>query len=323
MKNLLLAAVLMTAIVALNSCSVYNGLTHNENHHQTQVVLSEKNYQIVNYVEGAASARYFLGIGGGSGKRGIIARAREHMLHKAGLIGTSRAIINETVETRVKHTLFTTEIRYIVSAYVVQFYDPEKEAAPQPEEPLLAADSEGDSFENHKLNVKTYSVGLSYAHSEANYWNTYDVTKRPGFIASLSTEYSNPNVKHLFLESQLNLVYLSWKTSNNGRPYDDESGVGLEIPLLAGLRFPLFSSTNINWHLKGGPFFNTSFVSRKVFHETGTGSYDSEFGTLYTIGLKIGAGIQVGQQWQLNLGHRFNIGWTEYDYTQLGISYRF
>ena len=65
MKNYNWAVLLVLALVLSTSCRVHDGLTRNENQHQTQVVLSEKNYRIVRYVEGDASARYYFGIGGG------------------------------------------------------------------------------------------------------------------------------------------------------------------------------------------------------------------------------------------------------------------
>ena len=123
MKKYPWAALLLLTVILSTSCRVHDGLTRNENQHQTQVVLSEKNYRTVKYVEGDAYARYYFGIGGGKSQRGIVARARENMLRNAGLIGKSRAVINETVETQYKQTFFVTEVRYIVSGYVVEFYD--------------------------------------------------------------------------------------------------------------------------------------------------------------------------------------------------------
>ncbi|MBP1663982.1 MAG: hypothetical protein H6Q19_1122 [Bacteroidetes bacterium] len=123
------AAMLLLTVILSTSCRVHDGLTRNENQHQTQVVLSEKNYRIIKYVEGDAFARYYFGIGGGKRQRGIVALARENMLRNAGLIGKSRAVINETVETQYKQFFFVTEVRYIVSGYVVEFYDPATEPA--------------------------------------------------------------------------------------------------------------------------------------------------------------------------------------------------
>ena len=155
MKNYNWAVLLVLALVLSTSCRVHDGLTRNENQHQTQVVLSENNYRIIKYVEGDASARYYFGIGGGKSKRGLVARARENMLANAGLIGKSRAVINETVETQYKQTFFVTDVRYIVSAYVVEFYDPATEAAPAAEESRYAEPEKTGT--SHRRDKRCYS----------------------------------------------------------------------------------------------------------------------------------------------------------------------
>lgn len=326
MRRIYLATVLLLVLFVTSSCKYHLGLTHNENHHQTQVVLDEKNYTIVKYVEGDATARYLFGVGGGASKRGIIARARENMLRNAGLLGKSRAVINETVELRTKQFLVFTEVRYIVSGYIVEFYNPEKETAPQAEENVYAEPEKPRS-----PNVHTNWVSAAYAASEAGYysWNNYTTADGPGAVAGLRTEYSNPDIRFLFWETQLNLVYLNWKTSYNNRPYDSERSYGLELPLMAGLKFPLPINNNIHWFIKGGPFFNASLVNRKVYVDENWSSlplidngFVREVGSLITLGAKIGTGFQIGQRWQLEFGHRFNIGWGEYDYTHFGVSYR-
>ena len=57
---------LLLIVMTLSSCRFHEGLTSNVNQHQTQLVLSEKNYRIVKYVEGDAKALYYFGIGGGT-----------------------------------------------------------------------------------------------------------------------------------------------------------------------------------------------------------------------------------------------------------------
>lgn len=49
--------------------------------------------QQMNHIMG--NKKYFRGIGG-YGNKGMIAQARQNMLRNAGLIGKSRAVINET-----------------------------------------------------------------------------------------------------------------------------------------------------------------------------------------------------------------------------------
>lgn len=320
MKKMYLALAMLLALITTSSCKYNYGLTHNENHHQTQVVLGEKNYRIVKYVEGDAYARYLFGIGGGNAKRGIIARARQNMLRNAGLLGTSRAIINETVEVSSTHIFFYTEVRYLVSAYIVEFYDPETEAAPQAEENAYA-EPEKPRAPNEK--VKGISVG--YAHSEAYYYGygEYDTQIGPGFVVGLKTEHSNPDIQFLFWESQLNLVNLNWMTTYNGDFYSRENSIGLELPLLAGFKTPIPASDNIHWYLKAGPFLNASLVFQQTSGtQPGQSNYNS-LDPLFTAGAKISTGFQFSKHWQVELGHRLNIGWSDYDYTHLSLNYRF
>ncbi len=63
---------------------------------------------------------YIFGIGGHD-RNGMIEEARAEMLENADLVGSSKAVINETVE--VKHSFFPFVRKYdvIVSAYIVEF----------------------------------------------------------------------------------------------------------------------------------------------------------------------------------------------------------
>lgn len=323
MKHLLPAGILLFTLLSTTSCRYHRGLTTNTNEHQTQVVMEEKNYTVVKYVEGAASARYFLGIGGGNSERGLIARAREAMLRNAGLLGKSRAVINETVEISSKQFLVYTEFRYVVSAYIIEFYDPEKETAPLAEE-----NSYAEPEKPHSPNVHSRWLNLAYAVPEASYYNwNQTVNTGPGLIAAFRTEYSNPDLRYLFWETQMNLVYLNWDSYTNNRLSDEEQSLGFELPFLIGLKFPLPVIHNIRWFVKGGPFISATLVNRKVFNYSQAGNlvetyYDRETGALLTLGAKIGLGLQLGQRWQAEFGHRFTIGWGEYDYTHFGLSYR-
>jgi len=113
-------------ILFFSSCAYYNGLTHNSNLNNTEVVLSQKNFRVIAWVKGKSSATYVLGIGGLS-KNALIAEAKENMLAKADIIGGSKAIINETVE--LKNTFFlifwVTEVT--VSANIIEFYNNESD----------------------------------------------------------------------------------------------------------------------------------------------------------------------------------------------------
>lgn len=71
-------------------------------------------------MKGEASNQYFLLIIGG-GKRALVEKARAKMLQNANLVGSSRAVINETIES---HWIFIgVGIQYTVtvSADVIEF----------------------------------------------------------------------------------------------------------------------------------------------------------------------------------------------------------
>lgn len=107
-------------ISLLSSCSIHNGLTYNSNIHSTEVVLSKKNFKVVSSVKGEAEASYLFGIGSIT-KKALVEEARTKMLEKANLIGSSKAVANETVE--LTHTFFPFFRKYnvTVSAYIIEF----------------------------------------------------------------------------------------------------------------------------------------------------------------------------------------------------------
>jgi hypothetical protein len=112
--------ILLGIAFLFSSCTVHFGLTSNSNIHSTEVVLSKKNFKVVDSVQGTSQAVYVFGIGGIS-KNAMIAEARANMLSKVDFIGTSKAVINETVE--VKYTLFPFFREYLVtvSAHIIEF----------------------------------------------------------------------------------------------------------------------------------------------------------------------------------------------------------
>lgn len=118
-KNLFL--VLVVIMFGMTSCSLHDGLTHNLNQNSTNVVLQDNNYTIVQKVRGESQADYFFYFGGFR-KKGLIEEARADMLENANLIGSSKAVINETVET--SYTTFCgiySNVKVTVSGYVVEF----------------------------------------------------------------------------------------------------------------------------------------------------------------------------------------------------------
>ncbi|MDO5105076.1 MAG: hypothetical protein Q4D72_04180 [Capnocytophaga sp.] len=90
------------------------------NSHTTEVVLSKKNFKVVDRVKGEASDFYVLGLFGGM-KKSLIEQARAEMLQKANLLDSSKAIVNETVEIHNAQFVLFSKYTVTVSANVVEF----------------------------------------------------------------------------------------------------------------------------------------------------------------------------------------------------------
>jgi len=117
MKTLFL---LIAISFLFSSCAIHNGLTTNSNLHNTEVVLSRKNFKVVKSVQGEAQALYVFGIGGLS-RKSLIAEARAEMLSDADMIGDSKAVINETVEIKHSFFPFVRVYKVTVSGHIVEF----------------------------------------------------------------------------------------------------------------------------------------------------------------------------------------------------------
>ena len=121
MRKLLMLLVLVVTLFGVSSCQLHSGIAVNMNQNTTNVVLQDNNYKIIQKVRGESQADYFLYFGGFR-KNGLIEEARAEMLENANLVGTSKAIINETVETSM--TTFAgiySNVKVTVSGYVVEF----------------------------------------------------------------------------------------------------------------------------------------------------------------------------------------------------------
>ena len=117
MRKLLSVAI---ATLLLSSCAMHNSYTGNLNAHQTNVVLSESNYVVKDQVTGKAEATYVFGIGG-IGKKSLYNAARQDMYLNADLSGKSRALINETFETKTSFFLIVWKKQVTTSAHVIEF----------------------------------------------------------------------------------------------------------------------------------------------------------------------------------------------------------
>lgn len=116
------AIFLVSVFFLLTSCAVHNGMTYNTNNNNTQVVLTEKNFRVISSVKGDSRSLYVLGIGGLS-KSALIADARKKMIQNSDFIGSSKAIINESVEIRSAFYLLVWVKKVTVSANIIEFFD--------------------------------------------------------------------------------------------------------------------------------------------------------------------------------------------------------
>ena len=121
MRKLLMLFVLAATLLGVSSCQLHSPAAVNLYQNNTSVVLQDNNYKIVQKVRGEAQADYIFYFGGFR-KNGLIEEARSNMLENANLVGSSKAVINETVETSM--TTFAgiySNVKITVSGYVVEF----------------------------------------------------------------------------------------------------------------------------------------------------------------------------------------------------------
>ncbi|WP_232782571.1 MULTISPECIES: DUF6567 family protein [Olleya] len=111
---------LLVMTLFLSSCATHYGLPKNYNQNTTEVVLTKKNFKVVQIVKGEAQATYIFGIGG-LAKNGLIAEAKAKMLKSAGMEGAARTVVNEIVEVKTSGFLFVNKYKVIVSGQIVEF----------------------------------------------------------------------------------------------------------------------------------------------------------------------------------------------------------
>lgn len=111
---------LIVMTLFLSSCAAHYGLPKNYNQNTTEVVLTKKNFKVIQIVKGEAQATYIFGIGG-LAKNGLIAEAKAKMLKSAGMEGAARTVVNEIVEVKTSGFLFVNKYKVIVSGQIVEF----------------------------------------------------------------------------------------------------------------------------------------------------------------------------------------------------------
>lgn len=85
----------------------------------TNVVLEKKNFKVVETVSGDATDKYWFFIGGY--KQTLVAKAKQKMIENAKLEGTSKAIINVTLEEHSKFMFIYIKRTITVHGTVIEF----------------------------------------------------------------------------------------------------------------------------------------------------------------------------------------------------------
>ena len=119
MKKFLFMVVAAMALF-MTSCGVHQEATLNYNQLQTQVVLSQANYDVVGSATGECTQVYILGIGGLS-KKSMSESAMSEMYQTANLSG-SRAVINANVQYKVaSYWGIYSKITAIANGTIIEF----------------------------------------------------------------------------------------------------------------------------------------------------------------------------------------------------------
>lgn len=127
MKKLLLTkkqlhiGLFLFAVILLAGCGVSSGLRnqYSINGANSNVVLQKDNFKVLGTVSGEASDSYLFFIGGKT--KNLIAKAKKNMIENAGLAGTSKAIINITLEEYNKFAFVYIKRTIIIHGTVIEF----------------------------------------------------------------------------------------------------------------------------------------------------------------------------------------------------------
>jgi len=124
-KNIKKLLIIFSILLLVNNCGFMpeGYLGHSTN---TQVILSEANYKIINSVRGDATATFILGVGPSNDR--LYSRAKKDMLENANLAGggnKSRALINIATDEQIRFVWFYIPFWFsktvYMSAHVIEF----------------------------------------------------------------------------------------------------------------------------------------------------------------------------------------------------------
>jgi len=121
MKNLIFLLLSISVLITLSSCGANYAVTENYNLNNTQVQLSNANFNIVDKISGSSNASYVFFIGG-LGEHQLYENAYSRMMSKADLTKGSRAVCNVLTEEQVEGFIpFYWTRTVTVSANVIEF----------------------------------------------------------------------------------------------------------------------------------------------------------------------------------------------------------
>ena len=122
MKTIKSIVVAICAVLLVSSCGTSSNLTFNANLNQTNVVLSQDNFKVVDTVSTEVSSTYVFGIGGIS-KKALKANAVAELTKKANLTGP-QALVNVTVK-QSGYTIMGiyTKCIFVAEGTVVEFHE--------------------------------------------------------------------------------------------------------------------------------------------------------------------------------------------------------
>ena len=120
-KKLRIIATILILVAILTGCGISSGI-YNQfgvNGANTNVVLQKKNFKVIGTVNGDATASYIFAIG--LNKQNLVSKAKQNMIDNAKLEGSSKAIINVTLEEHV--TLIFVYLERTITAHgtVIEF----------------------------------------------------------------------------------------------------------------------------------------------------------------------------------------------------------
>jgi hypothetical protein len=116
-----LIMLLLISITFLSGCGINSGIMnqYSVNGANTNVILQKNNFKVIGTVSGEATDSYVFFIGGN--KRNLVAKAKQNMIENAKLDGTSKAIINVTLEEHNKFVLVYLRRTITVHGTVIEF----------------------------------------------------------------------------------------------------------------------------------------------------------------------------------------------------------